>query len=97
MQKHATIYREGIGVCFRKSALLGVPWNKVQTDNRNISGTIHQDALLAQWQAGYRLRVASYLGYRNRGAHEELELRSQPVLGLRLLRIHGDGNLEVER
>jgi hypothetical protein len=74
MQKHRALYRERVGVCFRKSLLLGVPWNKVQVDNLNISGTIHQDALLAQWQAGYRLRVANYLGYRNRSAHEELEL-----------------------
>ncbi len=74
LQKHLPVFEHRLGVCPRKSALVGVPWNKVQTDNQNISGSIHQDQLLAKWQEGFRLDVSRFRGYQNKGAHEELEM-----------------------
>lgn len=68
------LFRERAGLCFRESVLVNLPVNKVQTENENVHGEIHQDALLAKWNEGLRIDHRALAGVRNRSAHEELPI-----------------------
>jgi hypothetical protein len=74
LQLYADFFMSRLGVCYRKSRLVNVPCNKVQTDNRNIHGDLHQDELLRKWQSGLRIHLESLYGIMNRGAHEDIPL-----------------------
>jgi len=61
------------GYCFKESRVVNIPWNKVQKDNFNLHGSIHQDELLLKWESGLRIRVEKYYGLQTESAHQELE------------------------
>jgi hypothetical protein len=62
------------GLCFEKSKLFNNPCNKVQSDNNNYHGSLHQDDLLKLWQEGFRINPLNYQNYNNISVHEEVTL-----------------------
>jgi len=54
---------------------MNIPCNKVQEENKNISGSIHQDLLLKKWQDGFAIDLKNIYGYTNAGPHEEIDIR----------------------
>jgi hypothetical protein len=75
LQAFTPAYRWRIGICYEKSRLLNIPYNKVQTDFKNIHGEVHQDEMLQLWNDGFRIDRASYYGMTNVSAHQEMPLR----------------------
>ena len=74
LQEFRPVFQERRGIAFRKSRIVNVPCNKVQVENRNICGTLHQDLLLAKWQEGLCIDVEKLYGIENTSAHEEIPL-----------------------
>lgn len=64
-----------LGLCYRKSRLLNIPYNRVQTDWHNLAGEVHQDDLLEKWNEGFRIDRQAYYGARNTSAHQEMPLK----------------------
>lgn len=62
------------GICFCKSRLMNIPWNKVQTEVSNRHGRLHQDRLLDAWRDGYRIDVSRLAHECNSSVHEERHL-----------------------
>ena len=52
--------------------------NKVQKENKNIHGDIHQDFLLEQWRAGKRIDYRKLYGLQNISAHQEVTIELVP-------------------
>lgn len=75
LQRFIKAYQWRVGICFRKSRLINIPYNKVQTDNTNIHGEVHQDEMLQLWNEGCRIDRVSYYGLVNESAHQELPLK----------------------
>ena len=74
LQVYISFFKHRKGVCYRKSRMVNIPCNKVQTDNSNLHGDLHQDELLEKWQSGLRIDYDALHGYDNNGAHQEIEL-----------------------
>lgn len=74
LQQYDAFFKLRLGVCYRKSRMVNIPCNKVQTDNANIYGDIHQDELLAKWEQGLRIHYQSLYGMDNKSAHQEVVL-----------------------
>ena len=64
-----------LGVCYEKSRLINIPYNRVQTDIDNLHGSVHQEEMLRMWNEGYMIHRRSYYGTVNESAHQELPLR----------------------
>lgn len=75
MQKFNFAFEWRIGVCFRKSKVLNIPYNRVQTDYENVHGNVHQDDMLKQWERGLRIDRSFYYGFSNTCVHQELPLQ----------------------
>lgn len=63
------------GLCFKKSKLVNIPINKVQTENTNRAGVIHQDFLLEKWREGYMIDISKLSGIVNYSAHQEIDIK----------------------
>jgi hypothetical protein len=63
------------GICFETSKLFNNPCNKVQNDNNNFHGNLHQNLLLQYWNEGKRIDSLSYFKYNNTSVHEEVEFK----------------------
>jgi len=74
LQQALSLFEFRRGICYKKSPIVNIPVNKVQQDNRNIHGDIHQDFLLEKWNAGYQLDYRVLYGFVNQGAHQEMPL-----------------------
>lgn len=72
LQKFRRFFLFRMGVCYRKSKIVNIPCNKVQTENKNLCGDMHQDYLLEQWQQGYQMDFRSLYGFANESAHQEI-------------------------
>lgn len=72
LQKFRRFFLFRMGVCYRKSKIVNIPCNKVQIENKNLCGTMHQDYLLEQWQKGYQMDFRSLYGFMNESAHQEI-------------------------
>lgn len=66
------INRRGIG--YKKSRIVNIPCNRVQTERKNLSGNIHPDELLEQWQKGCQIDYEKFYGLANESAHQEITL-----------------------
>ena len=64
--------RYGIG--YKKSRIVNIPCNRVQTERNNLSGNTHPDELLTQWQNGYQIDYKKFYGIVNESAHQEFAL-----------------------
>ncbi len=72
LQKFRRFFLSRTGICYRKSRIVNIPCNKVQVENKNLCGTLHQDSLLEQWQQGYQMDFRSLYGLVNESAHQEI-------------------------
>ncbi|MBU0663912.1 MAG: hypothetical protein KJ990_05130 [Proteobacteria bacterium] len=72
LQNFMPLFSERLGVAYKKSRIINIPCNKVQSENRNISGDIHQDELLRKWQDGLSIDLEKIYGYTNISPHEEI-------------------------
>lgn len=75
LQEYSFAYQWRLGVCYKKSRLINIPYNRVQNDVMNIHGEVHQDEMLKMWEDGYRIDRAAYYGFANHSAHQELPLQ----------------------
>jgi len=75
LQKFRRFFLFRMGVSYRKSKIVNVPCNKVQIENKNLCGDIHQDYLLEQWQKGYQMDFRGLYGFINESAHQEIPFR----------------------
>jgi len=84
LQQFSDIFETRIGIAYKKSAVVNIPWNKVQKEHDNLSGSIHQDHLLAQWRAGKQIDYQKIYGLPNFSAHQEvsLELKDRKAFGV---------------
>ncbi|MCD6486787.1 MAG: hypothetical protein J7K35_05610 [Syntrophobacterales bacterium] len=72
LQKFRRFFLFRKGVAYKKSRIVNIPCNKVQTENRNLYGNIHQDYLLDQWEKGFQMDYRSLYGFMNESAHQEI-------------------------
>ena len=79
LQQFRPIFQLRQGVCFPRSILVNLPINRVQTDNDNLAGQLHQDDLLVKWRDGYRMDVKALYGAVNISAHQELPVSWRPA------------------
>lgn len=75
LQKFQGLFSWRLGVCYSKSRLINIPYNKVQTDIENLHGSVHQEDMLRMCQEGFRIDTKSYYGIVNESAHQEFPLR----------------------
>ncbi|MFA5290707.1 MAG: hypothetical protein WC385_00100 [Candidatus Paceibacterota bacterium] len=69
------LFSRRLGLAYKKSKILNIPCNKVQTDNNNEFGNWHQDDLLTKWNEGRQIDYRSLYGFINESAHQEIELK----------------------
>jgi len=72
LQKFRRFFLSRTGICYRKSKIVNIPCNKVQTENKNLCGDLHQDSLLEQWRQGYQMDFRGLYGFINESAHQEI-------------------------
>jgi hypothetical protein len=60
------------GIAYNKSRIVNIPCNKVQNENKNIHGNLHQDFFLEQWQKGLQMDYRQLYGFNNTSAHQEI-------------------------
>jgi len=72
LQKFRRFFLPRTGICYRKSKIVNIPCNKVQLENKNLCGTLHQDSLLEQWQQGYQMDFRGLYGFINESAHQDI-------------------------
>lgn len=75
LEKFRRFFLFRMGVCYRKSKIVNIPCNKVQEENKNLCGNIHQDFLLEQWQKGFQMDFRGLYGFMNESAHQEIHFR----------------------
>ncbi len=75
LQQYLPYFQWRSGLCYRKSRTLNLPVNRVQQDNQNLHGNIHQDYLLEQWQKGRQMDYRSWYGFENISCHQEVEIK----------------------
>lgn len=75
LQQYAPYFDWRPGLCYKKSRTLNIPANKVQQDNRNLHGQVHQDYLLEQWQRGKQMDHRSLYGFENSSCHQDVEIK----------------------
>lgn len=75
LQRFQPAFSWRLGLCYAKSRLINIPYNRVQTDIENLHGSVHQEDMLRMWNEGYRIDRNSYYGIFNESAHQELPLR----------------------
>lgn len=92
LQRFNTAFSWRIGLCYEKSRLINITYNKVQTDNENLHGSVHQKDMLRMWNEGYQIDRKSYYGIVNESAHQELPLhltRKTATLNDKIQKLNG--------
>jgi len=74
LQIFKPLFNTCYGIGYRKSKVVNIPCNRVQTEIDNLSGTTHPDELLDQWLQGYRMDYQKLYGLVNESAHQEVVL-----------------------
>ena len=74
LQIFRPFFRARRGIAYKKSRIVNIPLNRVQEEINNISGHIHPDDLLAQWQNGYQSDYKKLYGMCNESVHQEIAL-----------------------
>ena len=74
LQDFNRFFNKRTGVCYKKSILVNIPINKVQNENDNRYGSVHQDDLLKKWNEGYRIDYRKLYGFLNMDVHQEIEV-----------------------
>ncbi|MCX5900061.1 MAG: hypothetical protein NTX06_04885 [Proteobacteria bacterium] len=74
LQRFIKLFLPRMGIAYRISKIVNIPCNKVQLENDNIHGALHQDDLLAQWQLGMQIDVQRLQGFVSESAHQDIEI-----------------------
>jgi len=74
LQIFKPLFNKRYGLGYKKSRIVNIPCNRVQTENNNLAGNTHPDELLAIWQKGYQIDYAKLSGLANESAHQEVVL-----------------------
>lgn len=74
LQIFKPLFHTRYGIGYKKSRIVNIPCNRVQTEIKNLSGNTHPDELLAQWQKGYQIDYEKLFGMTNESAHQEITL-----------------------
>jgi GT2 family glycosyltransferase len=84
LQIFKPFFHNRYGVGNKKSKIVNIPCNRVQTESNNLCGDNHQDELLKEWQKGCQIDYAKLYGFVNESAHQDvalpLTLRRRSVL-----------------
>lgn len=64
--------RRRVGLCFQRSKIVNLPINRVQNENKNISGYVSTKYLLEKWSQGLSLDWRIFLNHTPISTHEEL-------------------------
>ena len=75
LQKFRRFFLFRKGIAYNKSRIVNIPCNKVQIENKNLCGDMHQDFLLEQWQKGYQMDYRQLYGFSNTSAHQEISFK----------------------
>lgn len=75
LQNFKPLFANRFGLAYLKSKIMNIPCNKVQEENKNFHGNIHQDLLLEKWQDGFAIDLQEVYGYNNISPHEEINIR----------------------
>ena len=59
------------GICYKKSKIVNIPANKVQTENDNVAGDVSPQELLEKFMQGWRIDPRPLYGAINTAPHEE--------------------------
>ena len=78
LQKFRWLYLNRLGVAYRKSKVVNLACNKVQTENDNLCGNVHQDVLLEQWHKGFQMDYRKLFGLVNQSAHQDVAFNLVP-------------------
>ncbi|MFC1488229.1 hypothetical protein ACFL6B_00110 [Thermodesulfobacteriota bacterium] len=78
LQKFSRLFLPRFGVCYKKTKVVNIPCNKVQSEHANIHGSIDQDFLLEQWQKGLQMNYKKLYGFVNESAHQEIAFELIP-------------------
>jgi hypothetical protein len=76
LQKFDPLFSKYKGICFKESIILNIPCNKVQTENDNLFGDLHQDQLLEIYSDKY-INFKKYEGFKNVSCHQDVTLELQ--------------------
>jgi hypothetical protein len=74
LQIFKPLFNKRYGIGYKKSRIVNIPCNRVQTEINNLSGDTHPDELLAQWHQGYQIDYEKLFGMANESAHQEIAL-----------------------
>ncbi len=74
LQQYNDFFKHRLGVCHKKSRMINVPCNRVQSDYENFHGNLHQEDLLKSWNSGKCIDFLALKHYPNESAHEDLSL-----------------------
>jgi hypothetical protein len=69
IQKFLPYFKHRTGVCFEHAKIVNLAVNKVQTENQNLHGDVHQDELLESWHKGQQMDFRKFYGISNESAH----------------------------
>lgn len=75
LQIHVGLFLPRLGVAYHSPRLINTPWNKVQTEVNNRSGSMTESELLGLWEEGKRIDIHAYAGTVAASTHAELPLR----------------------
>lgn len=74
LQRFRRYFLPRLGVAYRKSKIVNIPCNRVQSERDNAFGDLHQEMLLKKWLRGYRIAYERIYGLDNVSVHQEIEL-----------------------
>jgi len=74
LQLFTYLYSKHHGLAERRSVIVNIPYNKVQMENENLCGNIHQDFLLEQWHRGYQIDYRKLSGLHHSCTHTDISL-----------------------
>jgi len=73
LQRLRSIYLFKRGMSFRKSRLVNIPANRVQSEVDNFHGLVHQDDLLQKWNDQLAINHSKFIGWNNYSVHQEAD------------------------
>jgi hypothetical protein len=74
LQTFAPCFADRLGVAYDTPRIVNIPANRVQSEERNRSGSVSEHELLEKWRQGYRIDVGRYAGLAPDAVHMELPL-----------------------
>jgi hypothetical protein len=75
MQRFLPLFLNRRGIAYKTSKIVNIPCNKVQLENDNICGCMHQDELLARWRQGLQIDIQAVQGLISESAHQDIDLK----------------------